>query len=108
MNDEIKEILEELRNEENDIKGINFLKYQDLTRGQINLLLDYITNLQQDTEMYAQLKEEYEQDLKEANDSITWWTNRFKAVQQENKRLKEQINQYENPDKMNEIKEGKK
>lgn len=36
---------------------------------------DYITNLQQDTEMYAQLKDEYEEEIKD--------------LQQENERLKE-------------------
>ena len=59
MNKEIEEILDYLKNKDNDIKGINFLKYQELTRGQINLLLDYITNLQQ-----------IEQDHKEANATL--------------------------------------
>lgn len=54
--DEIKEILDYLANKDNDLKGINFLRYQDLTRGQINLLLDYITNLQQENE---RLQEDY-------------------------------------------------
>ena len=38
-------------------------------------LLNYITNLQQE--------------IQEANDSITWWRNRFNAVQQENETLRE-------------------
>ena len=50
MNKKIKEILDYLKNKENDIKGINFLKYQELTRGEIDLLLDYITNLKQENE----------------------------------------------------------
>ena len=39
-------------------------------------LLDYITNLQEE--------------LKSANESISWWQNRFNAVEKENKRLKEE------------------
>lgn len=79
MNDEIKEILDNLKNKDNDIKGINFLKYQDLTRGEINLLLDYITNLQQENKIrqqdinnlayqLAKMKEENER-LKEENNN---------------------------------------
>ena len=54
MKNEIKEILNNLKNKDNDIKGINFLKYQDLTRGEINLLLNYITNLQQEKDTYKE------------------------------------------------------
>ena len=79
MNNEIKEILEKLKNKDNDIKGINFLKYQDLTRGEINLLLDYITNLQQDNKILAKRNNE----LKNIKDE------RFHNLQQENERLKE-------------------
>lgn len=51
----IGQILDKLKNKDNDIKSINFLKYQDLTRGEINLLLDYIINLQQENK---ELKEQ--------------------------------------------------
>lgn len=81
MNDEIKEILDKLKDKDNDIKGINFLKYQDLTRGEINLLLDYITNLQQDNEKIGKLWRE-----EEAHCIL---------LQQENERLKETIKHYE-------------
>ena len=84
---------------------------------------NYITNLQQDNEMYSQLKDEYEEgikdlqqeneslkqmskdtydtsqeimselqeELKSANDSITWWTNRFNAVQRDYEDYKSRI-----------------
>ena len=66
MSEEIKEILEYLSNKENDLKGINFLRYQDLSRGQINLLLDYITNLQEENEklkeIFNKLLQQYEEE----------------------------------------------
>ena len=51
MNDEIKEILDWLKDENKDVRNI-----QVLTRSEINELLDYITNLQQENE---RLKEYY-------------------------------------------------
>ena len=42
---------------------------------EVDKLTNYITNLQEE--------------LKSANESITWWQNRFNAVEKENKRLKE-------------------
>lgn len=39
-------------------------------------ILDYITNLQEE--------------LKSANESITWYSNRFKAVERDNRKLKEE------------------
>lgn len=83
MNDELKEILEFKENAD----------YKRLSVDEIVILQDYITNLQQDNTMYAQLKDEYEeeikdlqQELKEANESVEWWTNRFKAVEKENEK----------------------
>ena len=40
-------------------------------------LFDYITQLQQEN--------------KELNEDIIWWTNRFKAVERDNKELKQRI-----------------
>lgn len=77
MNNEIKEILDNLKNKDNDIKGINFLKYQDLTRGEINLLLDYITNLQQE--------------INKLTAESTEWESKCYDLQQENERLKEEL-----------------
>jgi len=58
----------------------------------INKLLDYITNLQEE--------------LKSANESITWWQNRFNALQEENKEIKNTIdfidNKYKNTINYNE------
>lgn len=33
---------------------------------------------------------ELETELQEANESINWWTNRFKAVEKENQKLKKE------------------
>lgn len=70
MKDEIKEILDDLLFTTTlpnvSVKLSNEKLYQ---------LKDYITNLHEE--------------LKSANESITWWSNRFKAVEKENKKLKE-------------------
>lgn len=83
MNDEIKEILLEWKNgvetgtDKNDIKvgGICY-EWKDL-----EVLLDYITNLQQDNEILAKRINE----LKNIKDE------RFYNLQQENERLKERV-----------------
>lgn len=78
MNDEIKEIkigmysIDEILEFMTNGEGRGFMG-----RSMYDAILDYITNLQQE--------------LKEANESITWWSNRFKAIQQENERLKANI-----------------
>ena len=66
MNNEIKEILDILKT---DMIHIRLFK-EDREK-----LLDYITNLQEE--------------VKSANESITWWNNRYNALQEENKELKE-------------------
>lgn len=72
MNDEIKEILDNVKKCCDITKDQSFTLYQ---RQDILVLLDYITNLQQDNTMYAQLKDEYEEEIKD--------------LQQENQILKE-------------------
>ena len=62
MNDEIKEILDNVRKCCDITKDQSFVVYQ---RQDILKLLDYITNLQQENQ--------------ELNDSVTWWNNRFNA-----------------------------
>ena len=74
MNDEIKEILDKIQNVVNH-KEASYNALVETKAEDYKLLLDYITNLQQDNEMYAQLKDEYEEEIKE--------------LQQENERLKE-------------------
>lgn len=73
MNDEIKQLLIQLEYfiEENYKYYNNF----ELDKNQVKQLLDCITNLEQDNTMYAQLKDEYEEEIKD--------------LQQENERLKE-------------------
>ena len=61
MKDEIKEILD------------NKL-YFDLEEEDYIKIKDYITNLQEE--------------LKSANESISWWSNRFKAVERDNRNYK--------------------
>ena len=41
-------------------------------------------------ETLEKLKEN-EEELKSANESITWWSNRFKAVERDNKKLNEAL-----------------
>lgn len=67
MNDKIEEILDKL-----------YLKFEKagLTAPEYSDLRYYITNLQAE--------------LQEANDSITWWSNRFKAVERDNEELKQE------------------
>lgn len=78
MKDEIKEILDNIKKCCGIMQDENFVVYQ---KQDIIKLLDYITNLQEE--------------IKSANDSITWWSNRFNAVQEENKILKEQQQELE-------------
>ena len=94
INDEIKEILDKIK-EIYDIHEQIIIKHNNadeikffLSIKEGKLLLDYITYLQQENQ--------------ELNDSITWWTNRFNAVQrdyeelkQENERLKKQVSEYQ-------------
>lgn len=111
MKDEIKEILDKLREQYNiDSKlgkeiANEFGNYQ-LNYKELTLLLDYITNLQktnknlkgciEDTNInYKNIITNLEEELKSANESISWWQNRFNAVEKENKKLKELCNKYE-------------
>ena len=77
MNNEIKEFIEFRTDEDgtyfyyNDKDNIEQWSYK------LDELKDYITNLQEE--------------LKSANESISWWQNRFNAVEKENKKLKEEI-----------------
>lgn len=72
-NKEIEKILKYLKNN-TYIPDETKRKYKILHRDEVNLLLSYI----------EQLKNNYI----EANDSITWWTNRFNAVERDNRNLK--------------------
>ena len=47
MNKEIKYLLEEIKDTTNDYVGTNGCLYQDLLREELNLLLNYISNLEQ-------------------------------------------------------------
>ena len=68
MKEEIKEILKIFKKCE---FGVCITKHDS------RVLLDCITNL--------------EKELQESNESITWWTNRFKAIEKENEKLKEYV-----------------
>ena len=71
MKDEIKEILDKLKSTTNSKMDFTYTIIQKL---EAKSLLDYITNLQEE--------------LKSANESISWWQNRFNAVEKENGRYK--------------------
>ena len=47
MDKEIKYLLEEIKNNTYDYVGTNGCLYQDLSREELNLLLNYINNLEQ-------------------------------------------------------------
>lgn len=47
--------------------------------------------LKQDKEI-----ESLQQEIKELNDDIIWWTNRFNAVERDNRELKANLEMYEN------------
>ena len=96
MNEEIKEKIDDLKRLNDYYKkkehNYAFPDYYSLNYEDLDILLNYITNLQEE--------------LKSANESINWWTNRFKAVEKENQKLnkiidelekwlKEKINRYE-------------
>lgn len=78
MKDEIKEkfySLEELKRTIDCYDG--YLDNEEVYYfiGALRFAYDYITNLQEE--------------LKSANESITWYSNRFKAVERDNRKLKE-------------------
>lgn len=72
-NKEIEKILKYLKNN-TYIPDETKRKYKILHRDEVNLLSSYI----------EQLKNNYI----EANENITWWTNRFNAVERDNRNLK--------------------
>lgn len=103
MTEEIKEMLWKIKRQ-NTYDDIGYFK-TPLSNDDADKLLNYITNLQDENQ---NLKKENE----EIHDSNVWWSNRWEAqvkikedykskyekLQQENEKLKEKINQYENPD----------
>ena len=78
---------------------------------------DYITNLQTIEQQYSAILSEnaelenkitnLQEEIKSANESITWWSNRFNAVQEENKKLKNKLKE-EKEKLQNSIKETNK
>ena len=85
MNNEIKKALEEINILGNTI--LNDTTYKP-TINRREALYNYITNLQQDTEMYAQLKDEYEEEIKDLQQEInkltaesTEWESKYYEMQ---------------------------
>lgn len=62
----INEILGTIKDTTKDYVGMNGCLYQDLDRKELNIILDYITNIQQENK---QLKEEIE-NLKDFNNKL--------------------------------------
>ena len=103
MNNDIKEILKDM-----DLV-VNFDKVPIFyTKDKIRILLDYITNLQKERnnlktsldesqEVVADYKRENDklkEELKSANASITWWNNRYNALEKHNKKLNLEAQKY--------------
>ena len=74
MKDEIKEILEELKDKCKYIEDYGY-QYKRLSLEDTEILLNYINSLEEDNTMYAQIKNEYEEEIKD--------------LKQENQKLKE-------------------
>ena len=55
MDKEIKYLLEEIKNNTYDYVGTNGCLYQDLSREELNLLLEYISNLQNQVQKYKEV-----------------------------------------------------
>ena len=55
MNKEIKYLLEEIKDNTYDYVGTNGCLYQDLSREELNLLLEYISNLQNQVQKYKEV-----------------------------------------------------
>lgn len=78
MNKELKYLLKKIKNITQDYVGINGCLYQDLSRKELDLLLNYVTNLQQENhKLKKQLKinlkinnERNEKNVK--SNSISW------------------------------------
>lgn len=77
MKDEIREILESVKRHIDYVEATKQCSVRDY---EMKVMYDYITNLQEE--------------LKEANESITWWSNRFKAVEKYNTKLKQEKDKY--------------
>lgn len=99
MNKEIKEILNYMKQYVENIYEHDsepMLNWKDL-----QIVLSYIEQLkkrnkelyegfmatQEELTDYATKNEQLEEDYKEANESVTWWTNRFYAVERDKKQL---------------------
>ena len=103
-NKEIEELLNKMKT---ILKTYKELKVEPtlceelITTGELNLLLSYIEQLEEELkeeqeENYKQSEwlvkkqkkiEQLENDYKEANESVTWWQNRFNAVERDKKQL---------------------
>ena len=55
MDKEIKYLLEEIKDNTYDYVGTNGCLYQDLSREELNLLLEYISNLQNQVQKYKEI-----------------------------------------------------
>ena len=80
MSEDIKEILDKAK-EISDYGADGKQHTRMFNQFEAKALLDYITNLKEENE-------ELKAELQEANDSATWWSNRFKAVERDNRNYK--------------------
>ena len=86
MSEEIKEILDRLENCDNyKYRNDNGLSYKEIEGWEIDLLKDYITNLQEENEQLKELCDKYEE---EHNTTFIEWQKDIKA----NKKAIEYIN----------------
>ena len=64
MDKEIKYLLEEIKNNTYDYVGTNGCLYQDLSREELNLLLNYINNLEQQCKKQKEVIDRLEKKIK--------------------------------------------
>ena len=90
MNKELKYLLKKIKNITQDYVGINGCLYQDLSRKELDLLLNYVTNLQQENH---KLKKRLKINLKINNEADIRFINFINLC--ENKVIMLQIQQKE-------------
>lgn len=96
MNKELEYLLSEIKDSSQDYVGTNGCKYQDLLREELDLLLNYITNLQTIEQQYCAILSE-NADLQQENDKLGKENKKYKDLgfehlQKENDRLNNIIN----------------
>lgn len=87
MNKELKYLLEEMKDTTNDYVGTNGCLYQDLLREEINLLLNYISDLEQQCKKQKEVIDKIKKNLESSIESINQKFLDDKEIKVENGRI---------------------